>query len=136
MQQEKRDAATARVRDFYDGPADTIYKTTWGEHLHLGFPREKGRSQQDAMVYATERMASLIALDSDSSVLDLGSGYGGPARLLAARYGCRVTGLNLSKVEIEEARKRTVAQGRQSSITYVYGDFHDIPFPDTTFDVV
>lgn len=25
-----RDEATARVRDFYDGPANTIYKTTWG----------------------------------------------------------------------------------------------------------
>ncbi|MEE9149388.1 MAG: methyltransferase domain-containing protein [Candidatus Tectomicrobia bacterium] len=136
MEKEKRDAATARVRDFYDGPADTIYRTTWGENLHLGLPREKGGSLQDAMTYATERMASVITLDKDSSVLDLGSGYGGPARLLASRYGCGVTGLNLSKVEIEEAEKRTEACGLHSSITYVYGDFHEIPFPDKTFDVV
>ena len=136
MEREKRDAATARVRAFYDGPADTIYKTIWGEHLHLGLPRDKGGSFQEAMVYATERMASIITLDKESSVLDLGSGYGGPARLLASRYGCGVTGLNLSKVEIEEAQKRTEAQGLQASITYVYGDFHEIPFPDKTFDVV
>ena len=63
MEKEKRDAATARVRDFYDGPADTIYRTTWGENLHLGLPRDKGGSLQDAMVYATERMASVITLD-------------------------------------------------------------------------
>ena len=49
MEKEKRDAATAQVRDFYDGPADTIYRTTWGENLHLGIAREKGGSYQDAM---------------------------------------------------------------------------------------
>ena len=35
MEKEKRNAATAQVRAFYDGPADTIYRTTWGENLHL-----------------------------------------------------------------------------------------------------
>ena len=39
MEKEKRDAATARVRDFYDGPADTIYrqeaKEKGCEALHL-----------------------------------------------------------------------------------------------------
>ncbi len=44
MEKKKRDAATARVRQFYDGPADTIYSTTWGENLHLGFPRQKDGS--------------------------------------------------------------------------------------------
>lgn len=29
VEKKKRDEATARVRDFYDGPADTIYRTTW-----------------------------------------------------------------------------------------------------------
>ncbi len=40
MEKRTRDEATARVRDFYDGPADTIYKTTWGENLHLGVPKQ------------------------------------------------------------------------------------------------
>jgi hypothetical protein len=29
LDKKTRDEATARVREFYDGPADTTYKTTW-----------------------------------------------------------------------------------------------------------
>jgi ubiquinone/menaquinone biosynthesis C-methylase UbiE len=136
MDKATRDAATARVRDFYDGPADTLYRMTWGENLHLGLPRQEGDSQQSAMTHATERMASAIGLNEDNLVLDLGSGYGGPARQLAVRYGCRVTGLNLSRVEIADAERRTRESGLQERVNYVQGDFHELDFPAGAFDVV
>lgn len=136
MEKHERDEATARVKDFYDGPADTIYRTTWGKDLHLGLPREGGGSQQEAMEHATERMASFASLDASSRVLDLGSGYGAPARFLAARFGCRVTGLNVSTVEIEEAERQTRAEGLESSVTFDCGDFHELPYADDSFDVV
>ena len=47
-------------------------------------------------VAATDELARLVGLTSDMSVLDVGSGLGGPARYLAATYGCRVTGVDLS----------------------------------------
>ena len=136
MNKKQRNAATERVRDFYDGPADKIYKTTWGENLHLGISPGEDSSHQDAMVHATKIMAALIPLDEGTSVLDLGSGYGGPARYLSSSFGCRVTGLNLSHVEIEEAEKRTKSLGLDSKITYVQGDFHELEFPEAAFDVV
>ena len=136
MEKQKRDEATGRVRDFYDGPADTIYKTTWGENLHLGVPTPGGGSQRQAMEHATELMAAQLSLNETSRVLDLGSGYGTPARFLAARFGCSVTGLNVSSVEIEEAEKLTRAEGLESSVTFDHGDFHDLPYSDSFFDVV
>ena len=136
MEKNTRDEATARVKDFYDGPADTIYKTTWGENLHLGFPTEAGGSQQEAMEHATALMAAHACLDETSHVLDLGSGYGGPARFLASRFGCEVTGLNVSAVEIEEAKRQTSAAGLESSVRFDHGDFHELPYSDDTFEVV
>jgi sarcosine/dimethylglycine N-methyltransferase len=136
MDRATRDALTERVRDFYDGPADVLYRTTWGENLHLGLPRRPGEVQRDAMVHTTERMAEPIALHRDLSVLDLGCGYGGPARQLAARYGCRVTGLNLSGVELDEAERKTREAGLGDRVRYVRGDFHELDFADATFDVV
>src|SRR6202790_4290563 len=41
---------------------------------------------------ATAELAKLTGITADMSVLDVGSGVGGPARFLAAAYGCRVTG--------------------------------------------
>ncbi len=67
-----RDEATARVREFYDGPADTIYKTTWGENLHLAVPRGDGRFGRDAVEHSTELMAAQVLLNADTRVLDLG----------------------------------------------------------------
>ncbi len=88
MEKKKRDAATAQVRAFYDGPADIIYKTTWGENLHLGVPRKPQGSYEDAIQHATELMALHAPLDRETRVLDLGSGYGGPAGFLASTFGC------------------------------------------------
>src|SRR4051812_34181337 len=52
-------------------------------------------------------LADALALDHDSRVLDLGCGLGGPARFIAERYGCRVTGLDLSPRQLASARALT-----------------------------
>ncbi len=136
MEEAERNAATERVREFYDGPADTLYKLTWGENLHLGIPRNPGDSRQSAMAHATERMMSAVELNEASRILDLGSGYGGPARQMAALHGCRVTGLNLSAVEIDAAERQTRERGLAHKVDFVRGDFHELNFPGDSFDVV
>lgn len=136
MEKKIRDQATERVRDFYDGPADTIYRTTWGENLHLGVPTGAGGPHSEAIGHATELMASHAPLQEGARVLDLGSGYGGPARFLASRFGCRVTGLNVSAVEIEEAVLQTKQQGLDQLVSFDQGDFHELPYEDESFDVV
>src|SRR5215475_8079140 len=45
---------------------------------------------------ATIRLAELVGLTGAERVLDVGSGIGGPSRYLASRYGCRVTGVDLT----------------------------------------
>ncbi len=136
MDQKARDEATARVREFYDGPADTIYKTTWGENLHLGMPRVDGGTHREAIEHTTKLMARHAELNENTRVLDLGSGYGGPARSLASRFRCRVTGLNVSSVETEEAVRLTKETKLDSRVFYDVGDFHELPYRATSFDVV
>src|SRR5262249_38997749 len=58
-------------------------------------------------ITASAELAKLAGITADMSVLDLGSGVGGPARLLAATTGCRVTGVDLSEPFVEAARYLT-----------------------------
>jgi len=65
-------------------------------------------------VAATAELAKLAGLSADVSVLDVGAGVGGPARFLAATYGCQVTGVDLSEAFIEAARLNAPASAERS----------------------
>ena len=45
---------------------------------------------------ATYRVADRLQISADTRLIDIGCGAGGPARAVAARYGCRVTGIDLT----------------------------------------
>ena len=46
---------------------------------------------------ATAELAEAAGIKSSTRVLDLGCGIGGPARYLAATFGCPVTGVDLAR---------------------------------------
>ncbi|MBO54845.1 MAG: hypothetical protein CL886_04200 [Dehalococcoidia bacterium] len=138
MNQENIESLVTLTKDYYDGPADQIYRTIWGDNIHLGIPRADGRSYDhiDAMEHTNEIMAQSITLNSDTKVIDLGCGYGSSARYLAANHGCRVTGTNISQKELELATDRAAEANLSSLLSFEYGDFHDLNYPDGSFDVV
>ena len=85
---------------------------------------------------ATAELARLAGITADMSVLDVGSGVGGPARFLAATYGCRVTGVDLSEPFVEAARYLTERTGQGRQVSFQTGSALDLPFDDDGFDVV
>eukprot|EP00966_Prymnesium_polylepis_P139126 3214669-Prymnesium_polylepis.1 len=46
---------------------------------------------------ACDHVIELLGLDEQSTVLDIGSGIGGPARYIAGKTGCSVTGVELQE---------------------------------------
>jgi cyclopropane-fatty-acyl-phospholipid synthase len=54
-----------------------------------------------------ERLCRLLKLGPEDHVLEIGCGWGGFARHAAERYGCRVTGLTISREQAALARERT-----------------------------
>jgi SAM-dependent methyltransferase len=65
--------------------------------------------------------------------LDVGCGVGAVS-MRAARAGADVTGVDLSDVMIETARRRAAEEGLE--IAYEVGDAEQLPVPDAGFDVV
>ena len=83
---------------------------------------------------ATEELAEALNPPRGAKVLDVGCGLGGPARYLAAEYGCLVTGVDLSRVFIDVARTLTERAGLSASVSCEQGDALDLPFADGAFD--
>jgi SAM-dependent methyltransferase len=69
-------------------------------------------------------------------VLDVGSGLGGPSRFLAWRYGCRVSGIDLTAEFVRVAETLTRLTGLEGRVDYRQGDALSLPFDDMGFDAV
>jgi len=67
-------------------------------------------------------------------LLDVGSGFGGPARYFATRFGCRVTGIDLTPEFCEVARHLTRLLGLEKRVAFELGDALHMPFGDASFD--
>ena len=123
------------------GLGDRIY-----ERLRsLGFEERNPLSPEDTAavdqfhvggVEATEKLAQLLCPSRGSYVLDVGSGLGGPSRYLAAKYGCRVVGIDITEEYCGIASKLAERMGLQDLVEYRVGDAGDLPFSDESFDVV
>ncbi|RDI50606.1 glycine/sarcosine N-methyltransferase [Nocardia mexicana] len=126
------------ARDYYNSQdADNFYFTIWGgEDIHIGLYDTPEEEIAPASRRTVRRMASKPNLTADSRVLDIGAGYGGAARYLAATYGCHVCCLNLSEVENDRNRELNAQQGLSELIDVVDGSFEDLPFEDNQFTVV
>jgi SAM-dependent methyltransferase len=85
---------------------------------------------------ATVRLAELVGFTGRECVLDVGSGLGGPSRYLAWRYGCRVSGVDLTAEFVQVAEMLTERTGLTGKVDYRQGNALDLPFENQSFDVV
>ena len=84
---------------------------------------------------ATAELGVLLAPVASDRVIDIGSGVGGPSRYLAATYGCRVSGIDLTQEFVDTARALTALVGLSDKVDFRQGSALDLPFPDGTFDL-
>lgn len=83
----------------------------------------------------TLELLELPGAERGARVVDLGGGLGGPARTLAATYGCRVAVLDLTEEFCRVGRLLTSRTGHAGLVTFAAGDANRAPFPDGTFDL-
>ncbi|MBO6527083.1 methyltransferase domain-containing protein [Erythrobacter sp.] len=136
MSEQAVDDGIAIARDYYDSPdADDFYRQIWGgEDIHVGL-YETTSDIRTASRKTIERIAQKLGPLDGKHIVDLGSGYGGAARVLASEYGARVTCINLSTKENARNRELTEAAGLSDRISILDGSFDDMPFEDGIFDV-
>jgi len=102
----------------------TLLEWLWGR----GFMAPGGEGNVDRM---------LTGLDvRGKRILDIGCGLGGPAFILAGKYGAQVTGIDLERHLIERAKVRAVEIGLEHRLEFLTVESGHLNFPDDSFDVV
>jgi SAM-dependent methyltransferase len=84
---------------------------------------------------ATAALLEKLDIRADMEVLDIGSGIGGPARMVAVRYGCRVTGVDLTPHFVETARALSGMCGMADRVRFEVGSAVALPLPAASFDL-
>ncbi|KAA0012857.1 methyltransferase domain-containing protein [Billgrantia pellis] len=94
------------------------------DQLHLGGRR------------ASRALAELGELDGGKRVLDVGCGTGGAGRLLAAEYGCDVTGIDVTAAFVGVAGWLSAATGLASPTRFLCADAGQVPLPAGSVEIV
>lgn len=105
-------------------PADaiTVDDLTGVDEFHIGGAQ------------ATGDLTDQLSIAPAMHLLDVGCGIGGPARFLARRFGCRVTGIDLTPEFVAVAESLTRRVGLADRVDFREGSALALPFGDGSFD--
>ncbi|MBD3414701.1 MAG: methyltransferase domain-containing protein [Candidatus Aminicenantes bacterium] len=100
------------------------FQAAWGLTKHMGG------------LEASRELIEACGISKDSYVLDVGSGVGITACILAEEYGCQVMGVDLSEMMVKRAQDRARRKKVEDLVEFRIGDAQALPFEDGVFDAV
>lgn len=108
----------------YNDAMTNMLELIWGE----GFMAPGGHGNIDKMIEGLKLQGR--------RVLDVGCGIGGPAFLLASKYGAHVVGIDIEPQLIDECRRRAEKQGLSKNCEFLCVEPGPLAFDDDSFDIV
>jgi arsenite methyltransferase len=106
------------------------------EPTYLELHAYSGATKHMGGLNTTKELARLCGIDEHSYVLEVGCGTGATARYLAQKQGCRVLGVDIRPSMVDQARDRAARARVEERVKFRVADATDLPFQDSTFDVV
>lgn len=95
-----------------------------------------GESYHPGGLDLTRRLARALGLRPGQRVLDVASGPGTTALLLAAEFGVEVVGVDLGDRAVADATVRAANQGLADRVRFQVGDAERLPLEDASVDAV
>jgi cyclopropane fatty-acyl-phospholipid synthase-like methyltransferase len=113
------------------------YRVLWSDsNLHYGFYDDEATTHDVAIENSNSVYADKLEVDETATVLDIGTGRGGFPTHVAAEYGAAVHGIDIDPLHVSAARSNARDRGVSAKTEFSIGTYHDIPYPDGTFDAV
>ena len=117
----------ARIASAFEGISKSLDAVTLEDlapvdHFHArGFP-------------ATVELADRLPIKADQHIVDIGCGLGGPARYIANRFHCKVSGLDITQPFVDAGNKLTALLRMEDQVSIRHGDGQRLPYGDASFD--
>jgi len=83
-----------------------------------------------------KKVVKIVAKTKPKEILDIATGTGDFAVMLADIQPQRIVGLDISKGMLEVGKKKIKEKGLENLIEMVWGDSENLPFDDHSFDAV
>lgn len=127
------------IIEYFD-ECEIHYKRLWGLDknmaIHYGYWDEKTATLAEALSNENKFLAKIAEIREGEEILDAGCGVGGSAIFLAKEYGCKVTGITLSKKQVDTCYRNANRYGVINNVRFAVGNFIQMEFPKNSFDVV
>jgi tocopherol O-methyltransferase len=121
-----------RITEFYDFVSPHFH-ALWGAHLHHGYWIRGDETKELAQIQLIDRLAKVAGIQAGSRILDVGCGTGASSIYLAKHYKAEVTGITISPIQVDMARKAAAAEG--ANATFLLMDAEAMKF-ENLFDVI
>lgn len=83
---------------------------------------------------ATVDLADRLPIEHGQHILDIGCAVGGPARYMADRFGCRVSGIDITPDFVEAGKELNRLTGMVDQVQLRVGDGAALPYEYLLFD--
>jgi SAM-dependent methyltransferase len=83
---------------------------------------------------ATVELADRLPIEAGQHIVDIGCGLGGPARYIAQRFQCNVSGVDITQPFVDAANKLTALLRMAAQVKIEHGNGERLPYPDAHFD--
>lgn len=83
-----------------------------------------------------KEVIKMVKAAKPATILDIATGTGDLAIMMAKNTSAQITGLDLSAGMLEVGKKKVTAENLTNRVTMVQGDSENLPFADNSFDVI
>jgi ubiquinone/menaquinone biosynthesis C-methylase UbiE len=132
--------AVQHFYDFHPISAEQIFSAVAARHIAHEDITQAVLSAHDQDHYggteAVDRLMAQAAITAQDHVLDVCAGMGGPARYIAWKTGCQVTGLDLTASRVIGAQTLTAAAHLTEQVRFVHGNALEMPFDPAQFTCI
>ena len=130
-----RSGITRNIADFWD-KTSKAWQIIWGPHIHHGYFENHRETPLEAQEKLIEKLLALLKICPQDQILDVGCGIGGSSLYLVKKYGANVTGITLSRKQVDIATQLAEKELIQNVRFKVEDALSLASFPDDTFNAV